>query len=103
MELNKSIMINSIITIIICAIFVGSNYFIVKTTVESATKNIRHASGEHEEESGHDESEEPGLIVDLGEFILNLGDIKARRYLKVSVALELTRLETDPRSAWRRR
>ena len=36
-----------------------------------------------------------GIIVDLGDFILNLADDNARKYLKVNVAIEVTQKDTD--------
>ncbi len=92
----KLIIINSLITLLICIIFVGSNYFIVNSTVH----NFIAAQPNHEEEIAEEETQtediEHGLILDLGEFILNLSDPNARRYLKVNVAIELSRKETDP-------
>ena len=36
-----------------------------------------------------------GIIVDLGDFILNLCDESQKKYLKVNVALEVTKKDTD--------
>lgn len=100
-ELNgtKFIITNAVVTLLICIVFVASNYFIVQSSV--GTIAARLAGGEvqeNKEEGGHGEEGgvERGVILDLGEFILNLNDIKAKRYLKVDVAVELTKLETDP-------
>jgi flagellar FliL protein len=90
----KLIAANTVITLLICVLFIASNYFIVQNTLSVAMKNM--GGGETEEAGEEGEEVERGIILDLGEFILNLSDPKARRYLKVNVALELSRLETDP-------
>jgi hypothetical protein len=63
-------------------------------------KTVSAATGEEgaegEEEGGEGEEVERGIVLDLGDFILNLSDSSARRYLKVSVALELSKKDTDP-------
>ena len=38
---------------------------------------------------------ERGIILDLGEFILNLSDPDVRKFLKVNVAIELSKKESD--------
>jgi len=69
---------------------------------QAMTKISQNAAGGGEEaasdEGGGEEGEavEKGIILDLGEFILNLSDPKARRYLKVNVAIELSRTPNDP-------
>ena len=90
----KLILINTVTTILICVVFVASNYFVVKSNMDHMAEKIAAIGGEEEAEEA--EGPERGLILDLGEFILNLSDPRARRYLKVNVALELTRTENDP-------
>jgi len=94
---TKLILINAGITLLICALFIGGNYFTVSTIVDSKLKDfpaqIAHGETAEEEEG---ESHQRGIILDLGEFILNLSDPSAKRYLKVNVALELTRAPHDP-------
>lgn len=103
-ELNgaKFIITNAVVTLLICIVFVGSNYFIVQSSVNAIANKI--AGGEVAATEGADasaeaegEAVERGLILDLGEFILNLSDSKAKRYLKVDVAIELSKLDTDPK------
>ncbi|EKE02595.1 MAG: flagellar basal body-associated protein FliL [uncultured bacterium] len=91
----KLILINTVTTILICVVFVASNYFVVKSNMDHMAEKIAAIGGEGEE-AEEAEGPERGLILDLGEFILNLSDPRARRYLKVNVALELTRTENDP-------
>ena len=58
--------------------------------------NIAATAGD---ESSADEDEsvaaERGIILDLGEFILNLSDPGSRRFLKVNVAVELSKKDSD--------
>lgn len=98
----KLIAVNTVITLIICGLFIAANYFIIQTTIMPSIKQVLSGQGGGEEgsadgsEEGADTAEEHGIILDLGEFILNLSDPKERRYLKVNVALELSKAESDP-------
>lgn len=93
----KLIIVNALVTIVVCFLFLGSNYMIVQNTISTAMSKMGVAGEEGEEAHGEEEEAvERGPILDLGEFILNLSDPGRSRYLKVNVALELTRKETDP-------
>ncbi|MFA6989589.1 MAG: flagellar basal body-associated FliL family protein [Candidatus Gastranaerophilaceae bacterium] len=98
LEGNKLIIVNTITTIIICILFIGSNYFLQDKLLSSKMSKLSAPSDQSTEEAPAEEDAAPerGIILDLGEFILNLSDSNARRYLKVNVALELTKLPTDP-------
>lgn len=96
---SKVLIINVFTTALICGLFLVANYFMQdsllskKMTAEQATTEGDAAAT--------DEStpEERGIIVDLGDFTMNLSDADNRRYLKVSVALELTKTATDEEPA----
>ncbi len=99
----KLIIVNTIITVLICFVFVGSNYFIVQGVVNSSADKIaaklahgEENSGEANAENAEGEAPERGIILDLGEFILNLSDPNSKRYLKVNVAIELSKAPHDP-------
>jgi flagellar protein FliL len=98
----KTIIINAVTTILICLVFVGSNYFITKNSLDNMAKQIVTNAGGAGDEAGSDQSggdeevQKPGPILDLGQFILNLSDPSAKRYLKINVAIQLSRLDTDP-------
>ncbi|MEI7473458.1 MAG: flagellar basal body-associated FliL family protein [bacterium] len=104
-ELNgtKFIITNAIVTLVICIVFVASNYFIVQSSVGTIASKIAggdsaaSADGTDAAAAGEGDQVERGLILDLGEFILNLSDTKTKRYLKVDVAVELSKLPTDPK------
>jgi len=97
---KKLVIVNAVITALICFLFIGSNYFIVNSVINSSvSKMATHAEageGEGEGESAEEAPPERGIILDLGEFILNLSDPNSKRYLKVNVALELSKASTDP-------
>lgn len=98
---TKFIITNAVVTLLICIVFVASNYFIVQSSIGTIANKMAGGEVPAEGEDPHAKAEgdavERGLILDLGEFILNLNDAKAKRYLKVDVAVELSRLETDPK------
>ncbi|HBG49633.1 MAG TPA: hypothetical protein DDW90_09070 [Cyanobacteria bacterium UBA9971] len=102
---KKLIIVNAVITALICFLFIGSNYFIVNNVIGSNISKIAenmgtaNAGGEEGGEATEEEAApERGIILDLGEFILNLSDPNSKRYLKVNVALELSRAASDPSS-----
>ncbi len=93
-SMGRIIAINMITTILICAIVFVANSI---TTQKLLTQinNISLSSNEGEQDDSVGEELDRGLIVDMGEFTMNLSDINPRRYLKVNVALEVTKTETD--------
>ncbi len=93
----KLVIINSVITLIICFLFVISNFFIVQNTVSGVLKKVSSVVGEEADEDGHATGEhvERGVILDLGEFILNLTDAEMKTFLKIEVAIELTKTEEE--------
>lgn len=93
-SLGRIIMINVITTILICIIIFVVNFL----TVEKFTSKLdalTAATNSAEETETVGEELERGLIVDMGEFTMNLADVNPRRYLKVNVALELTKTDAD--------
>jgi flagellar protein FliL len=102
MDGKKLIIVNAVITALICFLFIGSNYFIVNSVISSSVSKIAansgsaDSSGDGSSDETADAPPERGVILDLGEFILNLSDPNSKRYLKVNVALELSRAASDP-------
>ncbi len=86
---NKLIIINTVITVLICLLFIGGNYFTVNSIVDSKIQNL---PSQNTREIAEESSEKPerGIILDLGEFILNLSDPGSKRFLKLNVALEVS-------------
>jgi len=96
---TKLILVNILITIIIGVLFIVGNYFTINGIISSKLKNMPTMASHGGEEGGNahgGNNVKKGIILDLGEFILNLSDPSAKRYLKVNVALELSRASHDP-------
>ena len=91
---SKIILMNIITTAVVCSIFVGIFYGMQKSML-SQQKNVANQEELSEDAEVADDEVEKGIILDLGEFTMNLADIDAKRYLKVAVALEVTKTESD--------
>ncbi len=91
---SRVLIMNILTTTIICGLFLAGNYFIQDLLL---TKKMAATQTEEEQPAEGEENvaEERGIIVDLGDFTMNLSDTDSRRYLKVSVALELTKKPED--------
>lgn len=93
-SIGRIISINVVTGILLCAAM-----FILNTmTVQKFSSKIEQLSltnANTEESAEATESIERGLIVDMGDFTLNLADVNPRRYLKANVALELSKTAND--------
>ncbi len=94
---NTKILIMIIASMVIMFIvFAGVNYVIMENLISQKIGAIQTSSEEiGEEEEGDEDEIQKGIIVDLGDFILNLCDENAKKYLKVNVAIEVSRKDTD--------
>lgn len=92
----KIILINAAVTLAVCLLFIGGNYFTVSAVVDSKLKDLPALAAHEEEHGEEEEAHQRGIILDLGEFILNLNNPSAKRYLKINVALEVSRAPHDP-------
>lgn len=92
-EQGSSLVLNIVSMLIIGALIVIANYFLFNSFSEKILAKVNTEAVETEEEVT-DEIER-GIIVDLGDFILNLADDSARKYLKVNVAVEVSKKDTD--------
>ena len=93
-EFNKYLIISLISTVILCIVFAGVNYVVMENLLTQKISKINVSQEELADEEAGDEIQK-GIIVDLGDFILNLCDEALRKYLKVNVAIEVTQKETD--------
>lgn len=94
-EFNKFLVLNIASIIILLAVFFGIMYFTMNTMLEQKISKIQISQEELEEgDTGEDEIQR-GIIVDLGDFILNLCDEAQKKYLKVNVAIEVSQKEGD--------
>lgn len=93
MNPNLLMIINNIVLIVV---FVAAMCIMYALLESSFSKKISQITSQEEQldEAGLDERQE-GILLDLGEFVLNLADSDHRRYLKVGVAMELSKTEDE--------
>lgn len=93
----KMIAINLATTVLICVLFLSVNYVLQANLLNSKFAHQQAVKTEEGEESEEGDGEEVqrGVIVDLGDFILNLSDVSPRKYLKVNVAIEVSKTPAD--------
>lgn len=100
LELNSSTMmiLSNVIVIIFVVVAMIVMYYLLDSSID---KKLAKYMPEQESAEAAEESEsmQPGISLDLGEFILNLADTTGRRYLKVAVAMELSKTEEEIKSA----
>lgn len=94
-ELNKFLVLNIASTVILLAVFFGVMYFTMNMMLEQKISKIQISQEEVEEGGASEDEIQRGIIVDLGDFILNLCDEAQKKYLKVNVAIEVTQKEGD--------
>ncbi len=93
----KLVLINILSTVLICILLIGINYFLQDNLLNKKLAQIKTEENTDEDlVSANEEEVQKGIIVDLGDFILNLNDASQKKYLKVNVALELSRIPSDP-------
>ena len=72
--------------------------FVVYVSLESSIdKKIAQLGASDEQTQIEDDGEtrQEGILLDLGDFILNLADVNAKRYLKVAIAMELSKTQEE--------
>ena len=94
-ELNKFLIISLVSTVILCVVFAGVNYLVMENLLSQKISKIQVSTEELEEGDGATDEIQRGIIVDLGDFILNLCDEAQKKYLKVNVAIEVSQKDTD--------
>lgn len=94
-DFNKFLILNIASTIILLAAFFGVMYFTMNSMLEQKISKIQISTEEIEEGESTEDEIQKGIIVDLGDFILNLCDEAQKKYLKVNVAIEVTQKDTD--------
>ena len=94
-DLNKFLIISLVSTVILCVVFAGVNYFVMENLLTQKISNISLSQEELDEENAEGDEIQRGIIVDLGDFILNLCDEAQKKYLKVNVAIEVSQKEGD--------
>lgn len=87
------VVLNIVSMLIIGALIVVGNYFLFNSFSEKIISKVQTEAVEEDPEAS--EEVQRGIIIDLGDFILNLSDDNARKYLKVNVAVEVTKKEAE--------
>lgn len=94
-DINKYLIISLVSTVLLCVVFAGVNYLVVDNLVSSKMEKLNLPQEELDEEGGEEDEIQRGIVVDLGDFILNLCDENQKKYLKVNVAIEVSQKDTD--------
>ena len=94
-ELSKYLIISLVSTAILCVVFAGVNYLVMENLLTQKISTISVSQEELEEGEAESDEIQRGIIVDLGDFILNLCDEAQKKYLKVNVAIEVSQKDTD--------
>lgn len=92
----NAIIINIVTTVIVCVIFIGVNYFLQSNLLTTQLKSVTASQNAEENPEEQLDKPEKGIVLDLGDFTMNLSDLEPRRYLKANVAVEITNPEPDP-------
>lgn len=93
-DLTKFLIMTLASIVIMFIVFAGVNYVIMENLITQKISTI--STSQEELDAGGEEDEiQKGIIVDLGDFILNLCDEAQKKYLKVNVAIEVTKKDTD--------
>ena len=94
-ELNKFLIMNIASMVILGLFLIGTTYFVVKSLITQEVSKISITQEDLDDEEGEGDEIQKGIIVDLGDFILNLCDETQKKYLKVNVAIEVSQKDTD--------
>lgn len=93
-DLTKFLIMTIASIVIMFIVFAGVNYVVMENLITQKISTI-NTSQEEIDESGDEDEVQKGIIVDLGDFILNLCDESQKKYLKVNVAIEVSKKDTD--------
>ena len=93
-DITKFLIMTVATIVIMFVVFAGVNYIVMENLISQKIASISLRNEELDEGEDSDEIQK-GIIVDLGDFILNLCDENAKKYLKVNVAIEVSKKDTD--------
>ena len=94
-DINKFLIIILVAMVLLFVVFAGVNYLVMDNLVSAKISKINVTQEELDEEGGEEDELQRGIVVDLGDFILNLCDENQKKYLKVNVAIEVSQKDTD--------
>lgn len=97
LDLSPSMMIalSNIVMIVIIVISLIIMYVLIDHSMDKKLTKLIPQEGQEQLEEGEGDTKQEGILLDLGEFILNLADINTRRYLKAGVAMELSKTQEE--------
>lgn len=93
MSPNLMMMISNGILLIVVVVALFATNISLRSYIDT-----KFAMTSNEEQAGDEEDGEvrqEGILLDLGDFILNLADSGQRRYLKVGIAMELSKTQEE--------
>ena len=93
MTATNAIFLSNVILIIVIVVSMITTYSLLNHTIDKKISQI--VQGEEATEEEENEAPQEGILLDLGDFILNLADTTHRRYLKVGIALELSKTDEE--------
>lgn len=94
-DLTKFLILTISSIVIMFIVFAGVNYVVMENLITQKIGALNVSQEELGEEETDEDEIQKGIIVDLGDFILNLCDEAQKKYLKVNVAIEVTKKDTD--------
>ena len=94
-DFTKILILTLASIVIMFIVFAGVNYVIMENLITQKISAISASQEELDSSEGSEDEIQKGIIVDLGDFILNLCDETQKKYLKVNVAIEVTKKDTD--------
>ncbi len=94
-DLTKFLIMTIASIVIMFVVFAGVNYVVMENLISQKIGALNLSQEELGEGEGEEDEIQKGIIVDLGDFILNLCDESQKKYLKVNVAIEVTKKDTD--------
>ena len=94
-DITKFLIMTIASIVIMFVVFAGVNYVVMENLITQKLNTINTSQEELADDSGSEDEIQRGIIVDLGDFILNLCDESQKKYLKVNVAREVTKKDTD--------
>ena len=94
-DINKFLIIILAAMALLFVVFAGVNYLVVDNLVSQKISKINISQEEVDEEGGEEDEIQRGIVIDLGDFILNLCDENQKKYLKANVAIEVSQKDTD--------
>ena len=94
-DINKFLIIILAAMVLLFVVFAGVNYLVVDNLVSQKISKLNVSQEEIDESEEEGDEIQRGIVIDLGDFILNLCDENQKKYLKANVAIEVTQKETD--------